>query len=152
MNNQKTELWTDGSAVPNPGKGGYAVLDAKGNAVALGGSEADFEAQTTNIRMEARALIAALKHCQANPEGHFAIHTDSEFWINVVTKWAPGWAEKGWQKKGGPIKNLDLVRELYALYTGTKNAELKWVRGHVGTELNEKADEWANRARQGTRL
>jgi ribonuclease HI len=77
--------------------------------------------------------------------------TDSEFWINVITKWAPGWEAKGWKKSGGPIKNLDLVQAVYPLYQQS-NATLTWVRGHYGDKGNEMADEWANKARQGTRL
>lgn len=135
--------YTDGSASPNPGPGGYAVVE-NGKPVALG-SEAG---ETTNIRMEGHAIIAALLLADGEP---CEIHTDSEFWINVITKWAPGWAAKGWVKKGGVIKNLELVQEAYRLY-GESNAELIWVRGHVGHEGNELADTWANRAREGDRL
>lgn len=133
---------TDGSASPNPGPGGYAVVSA-GRPVALGTEEGD----STNIRMEGLALIAALKLAAGEA---CSIHTDSEFWINVVTKWAPVWESKGWTKKGG-IKNLDIVKELYELYQKS-NANLVWVRGHNGDENNELADTWANRARLGERL
>lgn len=148
-------LWTDGSAEPNPGAGGFAVIeqtttaDASGKTqlaatpVALGG-----EPDTTNIRMEGSALIAAMQY--AGTEG-CEIHTDSEFWVNVLTKWAPKWQANGWTKKSGEIKNLDLVREAYQLYTSNP-VQLVWTRGHVGTALNEMADEWANRAREGERL
>jgi len=110
----------------------------------LGSEEGD----TTNIRMEGKALIATLKDADGSP---CVVYTDSEFWINVVTKWAPGWEKRGWTKKGGEIKNLDIVRELYDLYTKSQ-ADLRWVRGHEGDEGNELADEWANRAREGERL
>ena len=56
-----------------------------------------------------------------------------------------------WTKKNGEIKNLDIVKELYELYKKYP-VELVWVRGHVGTELNELADEWANKARKGETL
>lgn len=136
---------TDGSASPNPGPGGYAVvLDKK--PVALGGEPSG--AETTNIRMEGFALIAALKHSSGKK---CEIYTDSEFWINVITKWSLAWEEKGWKKKGGEIKNLDIVKEVCPLYRAS-NAKLVWVRGHNGDEHNELADEWANRARQGARL
>jgi len=134
--------YTDGSASPNPGPGGYAVIQ-NGQPVALG-SETD----STNIRMEGSALIAAMKLTGGQPA---EIYTDSEFWINVITKWAPGWAAKGWAKKGGEIKNLDLVQEAYELYQKS-NVKLVWTRGHVGTEGNELADIWANKARQGAIL
>ncbi|MBQ3280178.1 hypothetical protein IJG92_00755 [Candidatus Saccharibacteria bacterium] len=75
------------------------------------------------------------------------IRTDSEFWINVVTKWAPAWKKRGWKKREGEIKNLDLVKVLYELYT-THNVKLVWVKGHAGEELNELADRAANEARK----
>jgi len=140
-------LWTDGSAVPNPGPGGFAVIleqeDGTGKPVILGR-----EANTTNIRMEGMAIIAAIKGAKGRP---CEIHTDSRFWIDVLTKWAPGWEAKGWKKKGGPIKNLDIVRRLYEIYKKS-DVKLVWVRGHIGTELNEMADEWANKAREGAKL
>ncbi len=140
-------LWTDGSAIPNPGVGGFAVIEeAKGGAsrpVVLGREE-----DSTNIRMEGKAMIAAIKY--AGDEG-CEIHSDSEFWINVLTKWAPTWEKNDWTKKTGPIKNLDIVKELYELYT-SHSVKLVWVRGHVGTKLNEKADEWANKAREGVTI
>ena len=140
------ELWTDGSASPNPGPGGFAVIEViNGSAkpVVLG-SEKD----STNIRMEGKAMIAAIKYANGR---ECEIHSDSEFWINVLTKWASGWKKNGWKKKTGEIKNLELVKELYELYEANP-VKLIWVRGHVGTELNEMADEWANKARKGATL
>ena len=136
-------FYTDGSASPNPGPGGYAVIE-NDQPVALGSEDG----ATTNIRMEGRALIAALTLAAGGP---CKIHTDSEFWINVITKWAPGWEAKGWKKKGGEIKNLDLVQEVYPLFQQSQ-ATLVWVRGHNGDHGNELADEWANKAREGARL
>ncbi len=132
-----TVYYTDGSCEPNPGKGGFAVI--KDMQVCRLGSEAD----STNIRMEGFALIAAMHDAGGAP---CKIYTDSEFWINVITKWGPGWEAKGWKKKGGEIKNLDIVKEACALYK-TSQAELVWVRGHNNDPGNEMADEWANTAR-----
>lgn len=139
-------FYTDGSASPNPGPGGFAVIE-NGKPVALGSEAGD----TTNIRMEGMALIAAMQLADGE---ECEIYTDSEFWINVLTKWAPGWATKGWRKSGGPIKNLELVQEAYDTYYGSETAPIKlvWVRGHVGHEMNELADEWANKAREGARI
>lgn len=130
-------FWTDGSANPNPGPGGFAVIE-DGEAVALG-----HELRSSNIRMEGKAMIAAIKCAAGEP---CEIHSDSEFWINVLTKWAPGWKRNGWRKSRGEIANLDIVKELYELYTENP-VKLIWVRGHAGTELNELADHWANKAR-----
>ena len=135
-------LWTDGSASPNPGPGGFAVIEG-GKPVALGA-----EKDSTNIRMEGLAMIAAIKYAAGE---ECEIHSDSEFWINVITKWAPSWALNGWKKKSGEIKNLEIVKELYELYQNNP-VKLVWVQGHAGTELNELADEWANRARKGEKI
>jgi ribonuclease HI len=131
--------YTDGSASPNPGPGGYAVI--KNGQPAIIGSE---DGDTTNIRMEGKAIIAALQDAGGEPA---EIFTDSEFWINVITKWAPGWEAKGWVKKGGEIKNIDIVREAYSLHKNSQTT-LIWVRGHEGDEGNELADHWANEARR----
>ncbi len=130
--------YTDGSCSPNPGPGGFSVI--KNMQPYMVGHELD----STNIRMEGKALIAAMK--DAGPE-ESEIFTDSEFWINVITKWAPGWEAKGWKKKGGEIKNLEIVKEAYALFQDS-GAVLTWVRGHEGDPGNEMADEWANYARE----
>lgn len=154
-------LWTDGSAVPNPGVGGFAVIevqDGVGKPVALGREE-----NSTNIRMEGEALAAAMEY--AGEQG-CEIHSDSEFWINVLTKWVEGWRKKDWHKssakktvcsdgsvewRGGEIANLDIVKKLDELYRKYP-VKLVWEKGHVGTEFNEMADEWANKAREGHSL
>ena len=136
-------FYTDGSCSPNPGPGGFAVIE-NGMPVALGK-----EAESTNIRMEAEALIAAMKLAASEP---CRIHTDSEFWINVITKWAPGWRTKGWKKSSkGEIQNLDLVQEALKVYEAGQ-VELIWVKAHVGHDQNELADEWANKARKGATI
>jgi ribonuclease HI len=133
--------YTDGSASPNPGPGGFAVI-LDDQPVVLGGEPSGQE--TTNIRMEGMAIIAALKHADGQ---ECEIYTDSEFWINVITKWSIGWEANGWKKKSGPIMNLDIVQEACPLYRRSK-AKLVWVRGHVGDPGNELADHWANEARR----
>lgn len=130
--------YTDGSCSPNPGPGGFAVI--KETELAIVGHEPI----STNIRMEGRAIIAAL--CDANGE-HCRIFSDSEFWVNVVTKWGVNWEQNGWVKKGGEIKNIDIVKEICWLYRRSE-AKIIWVRGHGGNISNELADEWANKARE----
>ncbi len=138
----KKILWTDGSAEPNPGLGGYAVIE-NGKPVRLGREE-----NSSNIRMEGTAIIEAMKYAGKNGA---EIHTDSQFWINVLENWARSWENRGWKKKRGEIKNLDLVQEAYELYNKYP-IDLMWTRGHVGTEMNELADEWANKAREGAKI
>jgi ribonuclease HI len=137
-----TTYYTDGSCEPNPGAGGFAVIRDMKPAV-LGS-----EPVSTNIRMEGFAIIAALKDAGGDP---CQIYTDSEFWINVITKWSVAWEKNDWKKKGGAIKNLDIVREVCPLYRNSQ-AKLIWVRGHNNDPGNEMADEWANKARLGAVL
>lgn len=136
-------FYTDGSASPNPGPGGYAVIDTDGKPLALGR-----EAKSTNIRMEATAIYEALKLAAGKP---CKIYTDSQFWINVLTEWAPKWKANNWTKKSGEIKNLDLVKQVFELYQKSQ-ATLIWVKGHSSNQLNAKVDEWANKARKGATL
>ena len=141
------KLWTDGSAIPNPGPGGFAVIlqheDGTGEPVILGR-----EAWSSNIRMEGMAILAAIKGAKGR---ECRIYTDSRFWMDVLMKWAPMWEMQGWKKTKGKIMNLDIVKELYELYM--KNpVKLVWVKGHAEVGLNELADEWADKAREGYRL
>ncbi|MDB5166542.1 MAG: rnhA [Candidatus Saccharibacteria bacterium] len=133
--------YTDGSASPNPGPGGFSVIK-NNEPLILGGEPSG--AHTTNIRMEGFAIMAALKDANGEP---CQIYTDSEFWINVITKWSLNWEAKGWKKSGGPIMNLDIVQEVCPLYRQSQ-AELIWVRGHNNDPGNELADHWANEARK----
>ena len=135
-------IFTDGSASPNPGPGGFAVIE-NGKPIALGA-----ENPSTNIRMEGLALKKAFEILDGEEA---EILTDSEFLVNVLVKWAPAWEKNGWKKKNGEIKNLDIVKPLFELYRNS-NVELKWLKGHAGHEFNEMADEWANRARNGEKL
>lgn len=134
--------YTDGSCEPNPGSGGFAVI--KDMEVCYLGGEPD----TTNIRMEGLAIMAAL--VDANGE-ECTIYSDSEFWINVITKWSLAWEKNNWTKKNGEIKNLDIVKEVCPLFRQSK-ATLIWVRGHNNDPGNEMADHWANEARKGKRV
>lgn len=134
--------YTDGSASPNPGPGGFSVI--KDMQVCVLGGEPDGTLITTNIRMEGLAIIAALKDADGEA---CCIFTDSEFWINVITIWSVNWEKNGWKKKGGEIKNLDIVKEARTLYTQSQ-ATLVWTKGHAGDPGNELADEWANKARE----
>lgn len=137
--------YTDGSCEPNPGAGGFAVIKNMEPAV-LGNEPSG--AETTNIRMEGFAILAALNDAAGKP---CQIYTDSEFWINVITKWSLPWEANGWKKKGGPIKNIDIVQKVCPLYKASK-AELIWVRGHNNDPGNELADHWANKAREQHKL
>lgn len=137
-------VWTDGSCVPNPGKGGWAAVIRwpDGRMEEVTGSEAE----TTNNKME---LTAAIRALEVLPDGcRVVLHTDSEYLSKGITQWLAGWERKGWRTADGkPVKNADLwVRLIKA--TSVRQVEWRWVRGHADTEMNVRADRLANAARQ----
>lgn len=131
-----TGVFTDGSCEPNPGPGGWGwVWVEKGEILDRGhGREPD----TTNNRMELRALIEAFKKLPNDRD--LIAYSDSQLCVNTINEWAVGWEKRGWKRKGGPIKNLDLVQELYALAQAKPRIALHWIRAHEGTRWNEYAD------------
>ena len=92
--------------------------------------------------MEYAALIKALKMLRADEKE--TIYLDSQLCLKTLTEWAPNWERKGWKKKGGPIKNLELVQEAYSLYQKLPNLTLEWTRGHQGWRWNEYVDSLAS--------
>ena len=132
-------IFTDGSARPNPGPGGWGCVYVENGVVtsqAFGAEE-----DTTNNRMELTALIAAYKLVPTDTQ--LTIYSDSELCVNSLTKWAAAWKKNGWKRKGGPIKNLELVQKLYALYLQHPNVTLEWIQAHNGWLWNEYADSLA---------
>jgi len=74
-------------------------------------------------------------------EKSVAIFCDSKYSIQCVTQWAVSWEKKGWKKQGGEIKNLELIKEMFALHQSIKaKVKVLHVNGHVGVEGNELAD------------
>ncbi len=129
-------LFTDGSAVPNPGPGGWGcvwVEDGEVREQRHGHAES-----TTNNRMELQALIEAYQLLPENAKE--TIHTDSRLCVDTILKWAPAWERTGWTKKGGEIKNLELVQELLRLHRAHAGCQLQWIAAHSGARWNEYAD------------
>ena len=101
---------------------------------------------TTNNRME---LTALLEGCDLVPEGtEMTLYSDSSLAVRAMNEWATGWEQRGWKRKTGAIKNLDLVKRLYFKVRKRPELKLVWVKGHSGYEWNEYADELANRWRK----
>ena len=133
-------VFTDGSCDPNPGPGGWGfVWVEEGEIVA---EKSGHEPDTTNNRMELAALIAAYRKLPEDAE--VTVYSDSQLCVNTVNQWAAGWEKRGWQRKGGPIKNLELVQELYGLAGDHPSVELTWIRAHDGSRWNEYADALAS--------
>lgn len=138
--NDPVIIYTDGGCDPNPGIGGWgAVLVCGKHTKELSGGDPD----STNNRMEMTAAISALealkRPCQV------ILSTDSEYLQKGVTEWMPSWKRRGWVRKGGEIKNLDLWQRLDALIQ-CHTVQWRWVKGHAGDPMNERCDELATQA------
>lgn len=130
----------DGSALGNPGPAGWAwYIDD--DHWASGGW-----AHGTNNMGELKAVLDLFEATASRPEAKLRVYCDSQYVINSLTKWMPGWKKKGWKKSDGkPVLNRDLLEALDAALAG-RDYEFIWVKGHAGHELNEKADSLANGA------
>jgi ribonuclease HI len=140
-----TGVFTDGASEGNPGPGGWgAVYVVNGEVV----DEAQgSDPHTTNNKMELTAMIAGLG--MVPPAASVDVYTDSQLVVNIVTKWAAGWEARGWTKKSpGPIANLDLVKEAYALAKARPGARIQWIQAHSGYRWNEYADALATSYRR----
>jgi ribonuclease HI len=119
MARQVTEIWTDGACEPNPGHGGWGFVIPSIGIEKHGG-----ESDTTNNRMEMRAIVEALRYPIA---GAVLIRSDSILAMNVISgKW-------------NGRANRDLIDEARALMKG-RRVGFQWVKGHNGNRWNERAD------------
>ncbi len=129
---------TDGACSGNPGPGGWAAILRYGphEKVLQGGASL-----TTNNRMELRAALAALQ--ALNRPCTVEVRTDSEYLRRGITEWLPRWQRNGWRTQARePVKNQDLWRAL-ARALASHEVTWRWVKGHAGDELNERADRLA---------
>lgn len=140
-----TGVFTDGASEGNPGPGGWgAVLVVDDEIVS---EDYGSETYTTNNKMELRALIAGLR--MTPPTEAVDIYTDSQLTVNIITRWAEGWEARGWKKKSpGPIANLELVKEAYALARARPKTVIRWIPAHSGNRWNEYADALATAYRR----
>ena len=135
----KTGVFTDGSCEGNPGPGGFGWVWVESDEILDSGY--GYDPATTNNRMELAALIAAYKKIPRDEV--LTIYSDSKLCVDTLMKWAAGWERRGWKRKGGPIANLEQVREAYALRNAHPSVEVQWIRAHDGSRWNEYADSLA---------
>ena len=135
------EIFTDGACSGNPGPGGWgAILRFKGREKELSGGAQE----TTNNRMELQAAIEGLRALKRPMR--VAIHTDSTYVKDGITKWIVNWKRNGWKTAAKKrVKNVDLWQALDDVLIG-HDVEWHWVKGHAGHLENERADALARAA------
>lgn len=137
---QIIEIYTDGSSLGNPGKGGYGVVMTEGEKTIheIGG----YDANTTNNRMELKAVIEALKYVAQMKDCEVIIHADSSYVLGGIESWVANWEKNGWRTANKkPVLNQELWQELIALVrTCPVPLSFKKVKGHTGVVHNERAD------------
>ncbi len=135
---KKVSIYTDGACSGNPGPGGWgAILMYGGKAKELSGGAPE----TTNNRMELLGVITALEAlkepCKVD------LYSDSQYVVNAVNEgWLTNWRKKGWRRRDGDVKNVDLWLTLIPLLE-LHDINFHWVKGHAENALNNRCDELA---------
>ena len=136
----KVVIYTDGACRGNPGPGGWGAV------MIFGAHEKEIcggEAATTNNRMELTAACEALE--LLNRPCRVELHTDSQYLRTGITQWLADWKRRGWRTAAkDPVKNEDLWRRLDAA-RARHEVDWRWVKGHAGHDLNERADALARK-------
>lgn len=140
----KIHVYTDGSALGNPGPGGYGLLMRSGKHYK---EMSQGYRLTTNNRMELLAVIVALETLK-NPGSEVILTTDSKYVVDAVNKkWVFGWEKKSFKGK----KNPDLWKRFLRVYP-KHQVQFNWVKGHAGHAENERCDELAVAAANSSNL
>lgn len=138
-------LYTDGSSTGRVGEGGWGFIVSieDGEVYSSFGSEN----QTTNNRMELQAVIEGLRWCFINLKHHdsLEVYSDSQYVVNGATSWRESFEKK--INIPNKLLNSDLWTELYNLIDQFETIDFKWLRGHSGNKLNEKADSLAKKGK-----
>ena len=150
----KITMYTDGAARGNPdGPGGYGTIlsfvDSKGQEH-IKELSAGYQ-KTTNNRMEMMAVIAGME--ALNRPCEITVYSDSQYVVKAFNEhWLDGWIKKGWTRgKNEQVKNVDLWKRLLAAME-KHQVSFQWVKGHNGHPQNERCDELATTAADGTDL
>jgi ribonuclease HI len=145
---QHVEIYTDGGCLGNPGPGGYGAILACGEhrRELSGGYQ-----HTTNNRMEMMACIVALEALKR--ECAVTVYSDSKYLVDGVSKgWAVKWKRNNWKPSGGVrAENVDLWERLLSLIE-KHQVKFLWVKGHDGHQENERCDQLATEAANGSGL
>ena len=132
-------IYTDGSAHPNPGPGGFGVVvcDDNNNIITTYSKQTN---HTTNNREEIKAILwALLNYGKANEE--VIVYSDSNYCVQMFNDWMFKWARNAWVKSDKKVpENLDLIHAYYDALNAGYKINLKKVKGHAGNKYNELAD------------
>lgn len=135
-------LFCDGGCDPNPGKAGSGIAVYRRDQLKQLWYGM-YNPNGTNNTAELNALLQSLTLAEKAIAAGMSveIRCDSMYSIQCIRDWAPGWEKRGWKKKDGEIKNLELIKQAYALFKELKSSlRLSHVKAHAGTEGNELAD------------
>lgn len=140
-------LYTDGSCLGNPGSGGYgAILKYREHVKEL----SQGYKSTTNNRMELLAVIAGLSALKESCK--VCITSDSMYVQKGIVEWMPNWKRRNWRTaSGSPVKNVELWKMLDE-QCARHEISWQWVKGHAGHPENERCDQLAKTAAQGSNL
>ena len=139
-------IFTDGSAHPNPGPGGFGVIVLDNKTIVDIYSKQFTNKFVTNNEMELKAILYAFLKYGVNKDNfHYPIvYSDSAYAINTFENWMFNWAKNGWRKSNNQIpENLELIQAYYNWYQKGYRIELRKVKGHQGNYWNEMADKLA---------
>lgn len=143
------DLYSDGGAEPNPGKGGFGVI------MSYKGARKEFSQGyrlTTNNRMELMGVIYGLERLKT--KSIVNVYCDSRYVVDAIMKgWAQKWRKNNWYRnKNEKAVNADLWERLLVLIENQQEVRFNWIRGHVGHVENERCDQLANVALNGPDL
>ena len=135
------KIYTDGSCIDNPGKGGWAAIIFMNNKkIVIKGNKKN----TTNNQMELMAPIQALKKIPSGKK--VEIYTDSKYVKMGITEWIKNWKKNNWKTSSKKkVKNIELWKELDNL-SEKHQIKWSWVKGHSGNVFNEEVDQLAREA------
>jgi ribonuclease HI len=150
LSQTRVDIFTDGSAIGNPGHGGFGIVILRRNDAGeifkrreISGFAAEI---TTNSRMEMTAVCVAIESLGAVTDEPITVYCDANLIPKAMNGWLAGWKAKGWKKSDGKdVLNRDLWERLERAVAG-RNVTFEWVRGHNGSEHNERADKLAYEA------
>jgi len=137
------KLYTDGSCLGNPGKGGWCAICIGQNEVPifkLCGAELNM----TNNIMELTAVIKGLEKILDIGLNEVVVYTDSKYVSQGISVWISKWVNNNWRKSDGTsVKNKELWEKLYKINCEFKNIQWEWVKAHNGIKWNEEVDKMA---------